>query len=102
MESKEGGVTGALLQNRGGNDWSVYLRKGASAVMYLVPAWDGTPRERTDTTVDNPKAGRPDGQALFMTTPQGDALPVGEKDVVAAHRRRGPGKDCRYAAREVT
>ncbi|HEY9357284.1 MAG TPA: hypothetical protein VIQ52_13375 [Arthrobacter sp.] len=84
------------LPGSGSSDPAYYtkaLPKGASAVAYLVPAWDGTPREGTDTTVDNPKAGRPDGQALFTTPPQGVALQVGEQDVVwPLIGERAPGK----------
>jgi len=84
-----------------GNDGNVYLElrgagspdplyytkalpKGAAVVAYLVPAWDGPPAEGTDEVeIDNPKAGRPDGQALFMpAAPQGLVLQVEEQDVV--------------------
>ena len=67
--------------------------KGAAVVAYMVPAWDGTPSEGTDATIDNPKAGRPDGQALFMSPPQGLVLQVGDQDVVwPLIGERAPGK----------
>lgn len=69
------------------------LPKGAAVVAYMVPAWDGTPSEGTDATIDNPNAGRPDGQALFMTPKQGLVLQVGDEDVVwPLIGERAPGK----------
>jgi hypothetical protein len=70
------------------------LPKGARVVAYMVPAWDGTPREGTDATIENPNAGRPDGQALYLPAgPQGLALQVGEQDVVwPLIGARAPGK----------
>lgn len=83
-----------------GNDGNVYLEltggnssdplyfakafpKGAEAVAFMVPAWDGPPREVTDVEIENPKAGRPDGQALYLPAgPQGLILQVGDHDVV--------------------
>lgn len=74
------------LPGSGSPDPSYYtkaLPKGALVVAYLVPASDGTPRAGTDATIDNPEAGRPDGQSLYLpAAPQGFALQVGEQDVV--------------------
>ncbi len=94
-----------------GNDGNVYLElyganspdplyfskafpTGAAVVAYLVPAWDGAPSEGTDATIDNPKAGRPDGQALFLPAgPQGLTFQVGNHDVVwPLIGERAPGK----------
>ena len=94
-----------------GNDGNVYLEltganrpdslyfpkafpKGAAVVAYMVPASDGTSREGTDVRIDNPKAGRPDGQALYLpAAPQGLVLQVGEEDVVwPLVGERAPGK----------
>ncbi|MEV5053006.1 hypothetical protein [Arthrobacter sp. LAR12-1-1.1] len=100
-------IKGGLPQ---GSDGNVYLElngarssdplyflkafpKGAAAVAYMVPAGDGTPREGTDVTVENPMAGRPDGQALFMAPPQGLVLQAGDHDVVwPLIGERAPGK----------
>ncbi|MDQ0820375.1 hypothetical protein QFZ79_002667 [Arthrobacter sp. V4I6] len=93
----QGVVQGELPR---GNDGNVYLElpgsgssdplyyakalpEGAAVVAYMVPAWDGTPSEGTDATIENPNAGRPDGQALFLPAgPQGLVLQVGDQDVV--------------------
>jgi hypothetical protein len=93
-----------------GNDGNVYLElhragseplyyekalpKGAAVVAYLVQAGDGLPKEGIDVRIDNPKAGRPDGQALFLPTgPQGLILQVGDHDVVwPLLGERAPGK----------
>jgi hypothetical protein len=86
------------LELNGGNSsdpmyFSKAFPKGAAAVAYMVPAWDGTRSEGTDATVDNPNAGRPDGQALFMTFQQGLVIQVGDKDVVwPLIGERAPGK----------
>ncbi|POH66061.1 MULTISPECIES: hypothetical protein [Cryobacterium] len=79
-------VTGELAA---GNDGNVYvelngagspdplyyakaLPSGAKVVAYMVPAGDGTLEEGNDVAIDNPKAGRPEGQALFLANgPQG-------------------------------
>ncbi|MET3923891.1 hypothetical protein [Arthrobacter sp. UYEF20] len=94
-----------------GNDGNVYLElfgarssdplyftkafpKGATVVAFMVPAGDGAPREGIDATIENPKAGRPDGQALYLPAgPQGLVLQVKEQDVVwPLIGERAPGK----------
>jgi hypothetical protein len=94
-----------------GNDGNVYLElhgagssdplyfskafpKGAKVVAYMVPAGGGTSRAGTDVTVDNPRAGRPDGQALYLpAAPQGLVLQAGDQDVVwPLIGERAPGK----------
>ncbi len=94
-----------------GNDGNVYLElngagssdplyfsrafpKGAAVVAYMVPAWDGQPVTGTDATIENPKAGRPDGQALFLPAgPQGLILQAGDQDVVwPLIGERAPGR----------
>lgn len=90
-------VTGELAA---GNDGNVYLElyganspdpsyyaqalpSGAKVVAYMVPAGDGTPDQRADVVIDDPKAGRPDGQTLYIPSgPQGFALQVEGHDVV--------------------
>ncbi|POH65836.1 hypothetical protein C3B61_09765 [Cryobacterium zongtaii] len=70
----------------GSSDPSYYakaLPSGAKVVAYMVPAADGAPEEGIDTVVDDPKAGRPDGQALFLPYgPQGLVMQVEGHDVV--------------------
>jgi hypothetical protein len=83
-QSNDGNV---YVELRGANSpdplyFSKAFPTGAAAIAYMVPAWDGTPSEGTDATIDNPNAGRPDGQALFMTPQQGLILQVGNHDVV--------------------
>ncbi|WP_458112738.1 hypothetical protein M1D88_00810 [Arthrobacter sp. R1-13] len=85
------------LRGSGSPDPSYYtkaLPNGAAVVAYLVPAWDGTPKEGTDVRIENPQAGRPDGQALYLPAgPQGLVLQVGEQDVVwPLIGARAPGK----------
>ncbi|MCO4275228.1 hypothetical protein NG701_12440 [Pseudarthrobacter sp. HLT3-5] len=95
-----------------GNDGNVYLElpagghpdpscytkafpEGAAVVAYMVAAApDGQPAEGTDVKIENPKAGRPDGQALYLPAgPQGLALQVGKEDVVwPLTGARSPGK----------
>ncbi len=56
------------LPNPGGRGTDAYrngLRAGSSVVAYLVPASDGAPAEGVDVGIADPKAGRPDGQALY-------------------------------------
>jgi len=83
-----------------GNDGNVYLElyaagssdplhyakavpSGAKVVAYMVPAGDGAPEGGTDVVVDDPKAGRPEGQALFLPYgPQGLVMQVEGHDVV--------------------
>lgn len=56
---------------------------GSSVVAYLDPAGDGEPREGVDVAINDPRAGRPDGQALYLpASPQGLSLQVGDHDVV--------------------
>lgn len=68
------------------NDLSSYGRafpEGSSVVAYLAPAGDGKPNERVDVAIENPEAGRPTGQALYLpVNAQGLILQVGEHDVV--------------------
>ena len=85
------------LPGSGSPDPSYYAKafpRGAAVVAYLVPAWGGTPGEGTDARIDNPKAGRPDGQALYLPAgPQGLVLQVGDHDVVwPLIGARAPGK----------
>lgn len=83
-----------------GNDGNIYLElsagghpdpsyytkafpQGAAVVAYMRPAPDGLPREGIDVKIENPEAGRPAGQSLYLPTgPQGLALQVGDEDVV--------------------
>lgn len=63
--------------------YSKALPEGAAVVAYTVTAPDGAPHAGTDVKIENPKAGRPDGQALFLPAgPQGLILQVGEEAVV--------------------
>lgn len=68
------------------NDLSAYRRalpEGSSVVAYLAPAGDGEPNERVDVAIENPEAGRPTGQPLYVpVSPQGLILQFGEHDVV--------------------
>jgi hypothetical protein len=43
------------------------LPAGSSVVAYLLPAPDGAPIEGLDSAIADPKAGRPEGQALYQT-----------------------------------
>ncbi|WP_133163926.1 hypothetical protein [Cryobacterium zongtaii] len=70
----------------GSSDPSYYAKAlpfGAKVVAYMVPAADGAPEEGIDTVVGDPKAGRPEGQALFLPNgPQGLVMQVEGHDVV--------------------
>lgn len=74
------------LSNPGQKDPAAYDKAfpvGSSVVAYLVPAGDGQPREGVDVAIENPEAGRPDGQSLYLpANPQGLSLQVDDRDVV--------------------
>lgn len=90
-------VKGELLP---GNDGNVYLElanpgqhepsyfdeafpQGTAVVAYLVVAGDGLPQEGVDVAIADSKAGRPEGQALFLPAgPQALAIQVDGADVV--------------------
>jgi hypothetical protein len=89
-----------------GNDGNIYLElragghpdpayytkafpQGAAVVAYMRPASDGLPREGIDAKIENPEAGRPAGQALYMPAgPQGLALQTWRGPLLV-HGRRG-------------
>jgi hypothetical protein len=57
------------LPNPGGWDAEAYedgLRAGSAVVAYLVPASDGAPAEGVDSAIEDPTAGRPSGQVLYL------------------------------------
>ena len=56
---------------------------GASVVAYLLRAPEGLPIEGSDVAIEDPNAGRPQGQPLYMTAnPQGLAIQFGAEDIV--------------------
>ena len=62
------------LPNPGQREPEAYaegLRTGARVVSYLYPASDGAPQKDVDTGIADPRAGRPDGQPLYIpSSPQ--------------------------------
>ncbi|CAN5325798.1 hypothetical protein BH09ACT5_BH09ACT5_08340 [soil metagenome] len=74
------------LPNPGGRKPDAYqdgLRAGANVVAYLVPGFEGAPTKGVDVAVANPKAGRPQGQALYLPAgPQALALQYENEAVV--------------------
>jgi len=74
------------LPNPGQQEAGAYdggLRAGARVVAYLVPAGDGEPTDDVDFAIAEPEAGRPAGQALFITAgPQGLILQYENEAVV--------------------
>ena len=56
---------------------------GASVVAYLTPASDGAPVEGVDIAIEDPQAGRPAGQALYIPAgPQALILQYDDEAVV--------------------
>lgn len=80
------GLVYVELPNPGQQEAEAYeggLRAGSRVVVYLVPAGDGKPREDVDVAIADPDAGRPAGQALFITSgPQGLILQYENAPVV--------------------
>lgn len=74
------------LGNPGSRSASAYadaLPIGAQVMAYIEPAWDGSARTGVDQELQDPDAGRPTGEPLYMlTSPQGFALMASSGDVV--------------------
>jgi len=66
------------LVNPGSRNVSAYaeaLPIGAQVMAYIEPAWDGSARTGVDQELQDPDAGRPIGEPLYMlTSPQGFAI----------------------------
>ena len=86
LEQGSDGFVYIELPNPGQQEPSAYkdgLYAGSSVVAYLVPAFDGEHVEGTDMGIADPKAGRPDGQALYQPAgPQALILQHGSDAVV--------------------
>lgn len=74
------------LGNAGNKSASAYadaLPLGAHVMAYIEPAWDGSARTGVDQELQDPDAGRPAGEPLYMlTSPQGFAIAASSDDVV--------------------
>ena len=80
------GIVYIELPNPGRPDSAYYNKAfptGASVAAYLVPAPDGLPTEGIDVAIEDPNAGRPQGQPLYLpANPQGLAIQFGAEDIV--------------------
>ncbi|MGO1265140.1 MAG: hypothetical protein ACTHY8_03200 [Microbacterium gubbeenense] len=74
------------LNNPGDRNASEYadaLPLGAQVMAYIEPAWDGSAQTGVDQELQNPDAGRPTGEPLYvLTSPQGFAIVASSGDVV--------------------